>query len=197
MLLLWSTAAKAQESFSWEEHRHSLEVYTGYPYFFTMLIPKSSPDNTASMEGWYTGDSYKFLCPENLSLMYSYRDNKEWEISAVVNLHGYFYNHKKYPVVDNIPDWDAVPEDLGVKYEARGIVTGLITRRYWVEKPGYRLYSAFGLGVLLKGRGILGQVVPELTPIGIRFGRRHIYGMTDLSYGPTGIGLRLGTGYRF
>lgn len=197
ILLMWSMAAGAQESFSWENHKHSLEIYTGYPYIFSMLYPKSSPDNTASMDGWFTGDSYKYLCPASLTLMYSYRLDQKWEISFLLNGHGYFYKHAKYPVADNRPVWEADPEYAKTEFDTRGIVIGLITRRYWLDRDFWKLYSALGFGAFLVGEGLRLPVAPEIIPIGTRFGRRHIYGMAELSFGPTGTGPRLGLGYRF
>ena len=185
-----------------EEHGHSLTLSTGYPCALSMIFPPGTPDNSVTMDGWKTGTHYKSWYPAGLNLIYNYQGSRHWEISLAVSVSGWFYSTYQYPEKQSaemdqgkVFDYDATPEKH-TAFDFRGIIPSIHFRYYWLaRKEAYQMYSGAGLGIMPAAHPMM--VVPSITPVGIRFGKRHWFGLAELTLGATGTGPVLGAGYRF
>lgn len=68
-------------------------------------------------------------------------------------------------------------------------------RHLWNPDAAVKLHSGAGLGVVFNTSGAL--ILPELTPIGLRYGGRHIYGFVELTLGPVASIVHGGLGWAF
>ena len=183
------------------DHPHSITLSTGFPFIFAMMYPPGSGDNGWTMDGWKTGIKYKTWTATNLNVGYNYQINKRWEVSFLITVCGYVYSRYAYPQKGEDQygnpqyDWNATPENQGVHYDLRGIMPAVMARYYWLaRKSAFQMYSATGIAYIPSSSL---PVFPTLTPVGIRFGSGHWYGVAELTFGTTATLLLAGAGYRF
>ena len=207
-LLATCFSTGAQEAESWEDHLHSLEISTGFPY--PMMIHSDagpapdSPEAAAGLEMWKNGQSKKETMYPNLTLTYSFRFAKDGEISFFINMHGYTYAIRQHPEgFTSGMDWNyditTVTKVLKRGYVNMAVVPGFIFKYYWYNRDFWKWYSGAGIGFFAYGEDyIFGRrYTPEVILAGTHFGRNHIYGMAEFVLGPTGLGPQIGLGYRF
>lgn len=202
--------ANAQQALFTDEHRFSLEISTGIPY--PMLIhshTKTYPEpGSAEYDEWMQmrndGQTRAETMYPNLTLMFSWHIDRNWELSLFCNAHGYTYQVRQHPKgytegMNWNYDVNTVTEVLERGYKNMAIVPGAILKYYWYNKDFWKWYSGAGVGYFVYGEAPLfnSHVVPELILAGTHFGRRHLYGVAEFTLGPTGLGPQLGLGYRF
>ena len=83
----------------------------------------------------------------------------------------------------------------GTRLNYRGVYPAVMARYYWLARERTQMYSALGIAPLI-GVGSW-KVFPTLTPVGIRWGRKHWTGHAELTLGTTATALLIGAGYRF
>lgn len=183
------------------DHPHSITVSTGYPFIFAALSRPGAPNNSMTMEGWNLGFKYKTWISTNLNVGYNYQINKRWEVSFLITVCGCIYSRYAYPRTwddeygNRQYDWNATPEDQGVHYEHIALMPAVMARYYWLaRKSAFQMYSAAGIAYVPDSSI---PVFPTLTPVGIRFGGGHWYGVAELTIGTTATLLLAGAGYRF
>ena len=200
--------ANAQQASFTDDHRFSLELSTGIPY--PMLIHSHTDPEPGSAEyaEWMQmlndGQSKAETMYPNLTLMFSWHIDRNWELSIFCNAHGYTYEIRQHPKgFTEGMNWDydvnTVTEVLKRGYKNMAIVPGAILKYYWYNRDFWKWYSGAGVGYFVYGEAPLfdTRVVPELILAGTHFGRRHLYGVAEFTLGPTGLGPQLGLGYRF
>ena len=200
--------ANAQQASFTDDHRFSLELSTGIPY--PMLIHSHTDPEPGSAEyaEWMQmlndGQSKAETMYPNLTLMFSWHIDRNWELSIFCNAHGYTYEIRQHPKgFTEGMNWDydvnTVTEVLERGYKNMAIVPGAILKYYWYNRDFWKWYSGAGVGYFVYGEAPLfdTRVVPELILAGTHFGRRHLYGVAEFTLGPTGLGPQLGLGYRF
>lgn len=122
-----------------------------------------------------------------IQLSYNYRINRWFEFSLYGTYTGFLQKH--YSVVDR-----------SVVERSSESVIGLMPniRITWVNKPAFRFYSGFGLGIaaILAGSDS-SDAIPmiNINLLGFSFGRK-IYGFAEYSIGSLGL-ISAGVGYKF
>lgn len=180
-------------------HRHSIEFSSGLPPFHGLLLGSS---NNARM---YQGFREKTHLRPCFNLGYTYVMNEKWDFNFVLDAVAQFYTQTYYPKLETSPE-DGGPVDIGgFDYDAAPISTKNGSRWWvsynfdfrwkWYRNDSVRLYTAFGLGYV-PGCPIT-PVLPYIAPIGINFGRSHLYGIAELNASPAASIILAGVGYRF
>ena len=194
--------ARAQERY-YESHPHSITVSTGIPFALVMFYPPGSMDNGMTMDGEKTGMGYKSWTWTNLNVGYNYQSDKRWEVSFLVTVCGWVYSKYSYPKKGEdengnpLFDWKGDRENRGVHYDLRGVMPSVMLRYYWLaRKSSFQMYSAGGLAYIPEGFDSI-PLFPTITPLGVRFGGRHWYGVAELTAGTTATLFLAGAGYRF
>ena len=200
ILLFVCGLVSAQEKENWEQHKHSIELTTGFPSFPGAYLPGVSASSQVSAES--IGQKHKTYWLNNLTLTYSYRFAKRWDVSAHFNIEGTVYGVDQYPQLASGGgqyDWKATPESQGVKYTNTAIVLGTSVKYYWYQGVKCHWYSSLGVGLYLNnlGTGATFKVFPQVTPVGLHCGKNHWYFVGELGVGFTGTGRIVGAGYRF
>lgn len=197
-----SMTASGQEVINeWQQHRHSLDVSTGYPSVIGALYPPGSADSRESMMASRLGQTLKTYLPANITVTYSYRFAKKWDVSAHINLHGFIYGIYQHPEWGDSYNWNATPKAIGVDYSHRGTVLGTSMKYYWHETVLCSWYSSIGAGMYLNYLGTGSNLLffPHLTPVGFhrRIKMSNWYLLGELSLSFSGTGIIAGIGYRF
>ena len=139
----------------------------------------------------------------NLTVAYSYRFNKHLELSLFMNIHGYTYEIRQHPKgytpgVNVDYDINTVTKVLKRGYKNEAFVTGAVLKGYGHNEEVWTWYSGVGFGYFIDGRDRVTdrRLSPEVILVGTHFGRKHLYGVAELDWGPAGIGPQVGVGYR-
>lgn len=206
--LTLALGANAQQASFTDSHQHSLEISTGWP--FPMIIslhsdPKPGSEEYAKwMQMRNDGQTRVETMYPNITVMYSWRIDKNWEMSIFCNAHGYTYAVRQHPKgytegMNWNYDVNTVTKVLERGYKNMAVVPGAILKYYWYNREFWKWYSGLGVGYFVYGEVPLvdTRVVPELILAGTHFGRRHLYGVAEFTLGPTGLGPQIGLGYRF
>lgn len=201
LLLVPFSKGLAQERFYFEDHQHSITLSTGIPPILPMMYPRGSANNGYTMDGWNTGTGYKTHFSYTFTLAYNYQFTKRWEMALVATTCGYIYSQYQHPEkgVNDYGvmtyDWDDSKRQYqGTYLDFRGIIPAAMVRFYWLARESVQMYSAVGAGLMFSSPVIL---YPTLTPVGIRFGKKHWFGLAELTVGSTATILLAGAGYRF
>lgn len=200
--------ANAQQASFTDDHRFSLELSTGIPYPMLIHSHTDPEPGTAEYAEWMQmlndGQSKAETMYPNLTLMFSWHIDRNWELSLFCNAHGYTYEIRQHPkgFTEGMNwgyDVNTVTEVLERGYKNMAIVPGAILKYYWYNRDFWKWYSGAGVGYFVYGEAPLfdTRVVPELILAGTHFGRRHLYGVAEFTLGPTGLGPQIGLGYRF
>lgn len=204
-LLAFSRVAGAQEKKYYEEHRHSVTVSTGIPSLWGSIFPPGSMNNSLTMDGQKTGKGYRTWFTSNINIGYNCQLDRRLEVSLLITQCGHFYTEYTYPPSDNPQgeetwygagfDWEASPVSKTLHYQLSALIPSAMLRLYWLaRKDWFQMYSAAGFGFVLGSSAPIGFTV---TPLGVRFGPRHWYGVAELTVGTTATLLLAGAGYRF
>ena len=206
--LVLALNANAQQALFTDDHKYSLEISTGIPY--PMLIHShtnpepGSAEYTEWMQMRNDGQTRAETMYPNLTMMFSWHIDRNWELSLFCNAHGYTYQVRQHPKgFTEGMNWDydvnTVTKVLDRGYKNMAIVPGAILKYYWYNKDFWKWYSGAGVGFFVYGEDpIFGyQLLPELILAGTHFGRRNLYGVAEFTLGPAGLGPQLGLGYRF
>ncbi len=199
LLLAWATDALAQENpAGW-----SVQVGTGIiPYHMT-LIPTRSTLQELARSGQSTGTIHNPYGPA-LSLSGSFRRRKWTEFRFTLGGSWRVYEITQYSVFGTDPD--GKPRyDLTDSHPAgtrNDSVFSFTLECFHIWNPGrtVELYSGGGLGLLAGSVRLINEPflpLPEITPIGARFGRGHLYGFLELTIGPITTLGHGGVGWRF
>ena len=201
VLLLSFFRSQAQENLYYVEHPHSVTLSSGIPNLIVTMFPPGNPDNSMTMDGWYTGTGYKTRLAAQLNVGYNYQLDRRWELSLILTVGGLVYSQYQYPKTGEndqghpIYDWQAEPLENSLHYQHRAVIPSFLLRYYWLaRKSSFQLYSAAGAGFV--GHGGL-SLFPTLTLVGTRFGGKHWYGQAELTAGVTATLFLAGVGYRF
>jgi len=180
-------------------HAHSIEISSGIPGLQTFLLGQSLYQRMTS------GLKEETQWRQAINIGYTFSLSEKWDFNLLFNLSSQFYKKYQYPMTEvtyedgytvSQPDFKADP-----KYEGghtRLWPSYMFDFRWkWVRTDSVRLYSALGIGYI-PGLSLYEiPVVPYLTPVGINFGRNHIYGLAELNASPAATLLLVGVGYRF
>ena len=134
-----------------------------------------------------------------INIGYTYAINEKWDFNVVVDIAQHYYSREYYPKKassgeQDYPefDWKAEPTEA---YSGVDLWPSYMFdfRWKWYRTDSIRLYSSFGLSYL----PMRWPIFPNLTPIGINFGRNHFYGIAEMSLSTAATLLLVGAGYRF
>lgn len=184
------------------EHRHSIEISSGIPPIHCSLLGTHS--GSIEMDPTY-GYRENSLLYSVINIGYTYAISEKWDFNFVFNLSSRFYTYSNYPIVPagtahtsgQVYDYDLV--DTRAEPESSGPGVDLWPsymfdfRWKWYRSDAIRLYSSFGLSYL----PMRWPIYPNFTPIGINFGRKHVYGIAEMSFSTAATLLLVGVGYRF
>ena len=177
------------------EHRHAIEVSSGFPPIHTFLL---SGGNSFHLMNAGIRDIDHLRIGINIG--YTYTINEKWDFNFVFDLAQRYYTREYYPEFDAVQitddrsryDFKAEPKavkggvDLWPSYMAD-------FRWKWYRSDSVRLYTSFGLSYL----PMRWPIFPNLTPIGINFGGNHWYGVAEMNFSTAATFLLVGAGYRF
>ena len=184
------------------EHRHSIEISSGIPPIHCFMLGGHSASVDMNPTNGYRENS---LLRSAINIGYTYTISEKWDFNFVFDLSTRLYKYSNYPIVragtphsnGQVYDYDLV--DTGAEPQSNGTGMDLWPsymfdfRWKWFRSDSVRLYSSFGLSYL----PMRWPIYPNLTPIGINFGRNHIYGVAEMSFSTAATLLLVGAGYRF
>ena len=161
------------------EHRHSIEISAGIPPLHAQL------GFDAYHLRYESGIDSKRIAIPSVNLGYTFCISEMWDINAVFNYSTAIYSMSQYGIKTS---WTAV-------YPAYSLMAD--ARFKWYRSESVRLYSALGVGVSYLQKPDSWLPTPYITPVGINFGKNHIYGMAELNVSSAATGLLIGCGWRF
>lgn len=187
-----SLAAQEAPATQQKSQQHALEFTTGYPG-----IPMQFEYGLGivSLNGQKADRHFQY----GLNIGYTYSWGKRWEVNALLNLHLTKYELYQYPKSEgeNVYDWDAEPKLIEKDAKIYGAVCADV-RFKWFVRESVSLYSALGVG--FSHDTWLNDFpfpYPYIAPVGIKFGKRRVYGLVEVNisaantFGMAGIGVRL------
>ena len=185
MSLLCATLVFAQDeedSFWWEDRRHSIDISVGLPSLYSTIAGSHSWSFYIAPPG--SGNSPS---PKRNSL---------------------FCGHYSIDYSYNVLRWLAVGAELNYEYWTGDYTThdtylAAKVKFTYINREHITLYSGVGVGVGThveknSNGSVQGIILPAavLTPIGIHAGGRHVYGLAEVNVGSSSF-FRLGIGGRF
>lgn len=90
--------------------------------------------------------------------------------------------------------YDPALETRGTKYDGDLHVMGC-ARFKWLNRPAVNLYANIDAGLAVWDRSVIPAV--QIVPIGVRFGKGHVFGFTEIGLGTMYCGGMAGIGYKF
>ena len=174
-------------------HRHSIEVSTGLPPIHTFML--GSGNNYRMMNGVRENHPLR-AC---INLGYTYAINEKWDFNFMVDLAQDYYRQEFYPKIHDATEQTPYPEfdfkaEPTVKSGVNLWPSYMIDFRWkWYRTDAVRLYSSFGLSYL----PWVWPIFPNISPIGVNFGRNHFYGVAEFTLSTSATFLLVGAGYRF
>ena len=176
------------------EHRHSIEISTGLPPIHTFML--GSGNNYRMMNG--VNEEHKLRACINIG--YTYAINEKWDFNFMVDLAQDYYTQTFYQKIEDAtearpyPVFDNKAEPADVKNGVNLWPSYMIDFRWkWYRTDTARLYSSFGLSYL----PWVWPIFPNLTLIGMNYGRNHFYGIAEFTLSTSATFLLFGAGYRF
>ena len=186
------------------EHRHSIEISAGIPPLHAQL------GFDANHLRYESGIDSKRIAIPSVNLGYTFCISEMWDINAVFNYSTAIYSMSQYGIKTtagtanadgtvreyNEYDFLGKPESSWTAvYPAYSLMAD--ARFKWYRSESVRLYSALGVGVSYLQKPDSWLPTPYITPVGINFGKNHIYGMAELNVSSAATGLLIGCGCRF
>jgi len=181
------------------DHAHAIEISSGFPSVPALLLGQFKAQE------FETGIKEETRWRQSLNLGYTYAISEKWDFNAVLGLSTQIYGKYQYPMqavsyedgtTGQAPDFSADPTYEGLDF--RWVPSIMADFRWkWYRSDSVRLYSSFGLGFVpdVELYGI--PVLPYLSPIGINFGRKKLYGLAEVNVSPAATFALVGLGYRF
>ena len=175
-------------------HRHAIEISSGFPPIHTFLLGGGS-SYYRMMSGIRQEDHLRI----GINIGYTYSINEKWDFNFVFNLAQRYYTTSYYPEYDDPAPESEIRYDF--KAEPKEVKNGVDLwpsymadfRWKWYRSDSVRLYTSFGLSYL----PMRWPIFPNITPIGINFGRNHFYGVAEMSFSTAATFILAGAGYRF
>lgn len=170
-------AAEAQQYFPGK--RQALEFSIGYAPLPTLI------DNYQKKVGHneFADLSDKFSAGFNVS--YIYDMNEKWTFETLLDISTSHYEIRNYET--NVNRYD----------DQTSATVNAVFRRKWYTSDAVRLYSSFGVGVNPWCRfdgSVVPIPLPYLTPLGITFGKKTVYGVSELTVGAGATSWLIGIG---
>ena len=197
--LLLSVAALSQE----KEPFHgswSVEIGTGiYPFYMTdLFVPTRDLETELADKGQEIYNTSQAFV-SSVSVAGVYRFGPHSEVTATGQLHWRHYQIIQYPAFGTDPNGkDRYDLNQKAEYVRDGNVwVPALTFRYrYLYNPEHfvTVYTGFGLGFNYSS---VFMVIPEVTPIGLRFGRDHFYAFAELTIGNVATLAHGGLGWKF
>lgn len=197
--LLFSVAASSQEKEPFPKS-WSLEIGTGiYPFYMTNLLdPTRDLETELADQGQEIYNTSQALV-SSVSVAGVYRFGPHSELTATGQLHWRHYQVRQYPAFGTDPNGKN-RYDLNQKAEyvrdGNVWVPALTFRYRYLYNPEHfvAVYTGFGLGVNYSS---VFMVIPEITPVGLRFGRNHFYAFAEATIGNVATLAHGGLGWKF
>lgn len=195
--LLLSVAASSQEQDpfpgSW-----SVEIGTGIYPFYMNFVPSRALETDLADKGqeiYNTSDAFV----SSVTVAGVYRFGRHSEAAATAQLNWRHYQVRQYPVFGTDPNGkDRYDLNQKAEYVRDGNVwVPALTIRYrFLYNPGHSVtaYTGFGLGLIYNSSLAL---IPEIAPIGLRFGRDHFYLFAEFTMGSVATLGHGGLGWKF
>lgn len=177
------------------EHRHAIEISSGFPPIHAFMLSGGN-----SYYRMMSGISETTHLRIGINIGYTYSINEKWDFNFVFDLAQRYYTRKFYPelpakqITNEHDRYDFKAEPKTVKNDVDLWPSYMADFRWkWYRSDSVRLYTSFGLSYL----PMRWPIFPNLTPIGINFGRNHLYGVAEMSFSTAATFLLVGAGYRF
>lgn len=192
----------AQEKAGYPQRNWSIEMGAGFiPYHMTMIPTRAIKEELAQL-GQEAGQIMNPYGPA-FSVSGAYRVRRWTEFRFTVGASWRYYKLTQYSVFGTDPDGKPRYDLKDGHYlkTDNASVFSFTLQCFHIWNPGRtaELYSGGGLGFIAgKGSSFTEPIpLPELTPIGVRVGGRHLYGFTELTIGPIASLVHGGIGCRF
>ena len=174
------------------EHRHSIEISTGIPPLHTFML---GANGSSQMYGGFRESTNFIAC---INLGYTYAINEKWDFNFVFDLTQKYYTRQQYAKASEEAEgyelYDYKSGPISTKSSVYLWPSYMADFRWkWYCSDSVRLYTSFGLSYL----PFVWPIFPNLTPIGINFGRNHFYGVAEISLSTAATLALVGVGYRF
>lgn len=199
--LLVSVSAAAQEELpfqiSW-----SVELGTGiYPFYMNFVPSRALETELADIgQEIFNASEYK----PSITVAGVLRISRRSEITATAQLNWRNYQIRQYPVFGTDPAGkDRYDLSQKASYAGDGVafVPALTFRGRFLYNPEdlLKVYSGVGLGVAFSISGINSTfaVFPDVTILGLRFGRDHFYVFAEATIGNVATLAHGGLGWKF
>lgn len=202
ILLGTGLLARAQEVPEISQRTWSIEMGAGFiPYHMTLVPTRAIKEELAQL-GQEAGQIMNPYGPA-FSVSGAYRVRRWTEFRFTVGASWRYYKLTQYSVFGTDPDGKPRYDLKDGHYlkTDNASVFSFTLQCFHIWNPGRtaELYSGGGLGFIAgKGSSFTEPIpLPELTPIGVRVGGRHLYGFTELTIGPIASLVHGGIGCRF
>ena len=193
---------RAQEGPEYAQRTWSIEMGAGFiPYHMTLVPTRAIKEELAQL-GQEAGQIMNPYGPA-FSVSGAYRVRRWTEFRFTVGASWRYYKLTQYSVFGTDPDGKPRYDLKDGHYlkTDNASVFSFTLQCFHIWNPGRtaELYSGGGLGFIAgKGSSFTEPIpLPELTPIGVRVGGRHLYGFTELTIGPIASLVHGGIGCRF
>lgn len=195
--LLLSVAALSQEKEPFQGS-WSMEIGTGIYPFYMNFVPSRDLETQLAEQGqqiYNLSDSFV----SSVTIAGVYRFSRHSEATATAQLNWRHYQIRQYPAFGTDPNGkDRYDLNQKAEYVRDGNVwVPALTIRYrYLYNPEHfvTVYTGFGLGFNYSS---VFMVIPEVTPIGLRFGRDHFYAFAELTIGNVATLAHGGLGWKF
>jgi len=172
-------AANAQHFIS--DKRNSLEFSVGYLPLAALLGDYYKPLGADEYANMSTN------APVGFNASYLYDMNEKWTFQALIDVSTVNF------VIGNQNN-----ESKRLASQTTAALAAVF-RCKWFVSESVRMYSSFGVGIdpwLRINDGIVPWPLPYLTPLGINFGKKTVYGVSELSVSPAATSWLIGLGIR-
>lgn len=202
ILLGTGLLTRAQEVPEISQRTWSIETGVGIIPYHMAMIPTRAIKEELAQFGQEPGKIINPYGPA-FSVSGAYRIRRWTEFRFTVGASWRYYELIQYSVFGTDPDGKPRYDLSDGHYlkTTNASVFSFTFQCFHIWNPGRtaELYSGGGLGFIAgKGNPLTEPIpLPELTPIGVRVGGRHLYGFTELTIGPIASLVHGGVGCRF
>lgn len=191
--LLLSAAANAQQQWSIEVGTGIQPLHMGFPG-----VSPTDEEERALAELGQSPDTRDEICPSVIvSGIWRYNPHCELVLTGNITWRHYMVIQYEQFGIDpkGKPRYNLMKEEeLGWR-DGFPVGSGTVQWRYlWNPQHKVKLYSGCGLGL---SAGTYFIPTPSLTPLGVRFGGRHLYGFVEANLGPFATFADGGVGWTF
>ena len=195
--LLLSISALSQEKEPFQKS-WSVEIGTGIYPFYMNFVPSRALETEFADNGQEFYNISDWLI-SSVTVAGVYRFSLHSEVTATAQLNWRSYQIRQYPLFGTDPNGkDRYDLNQKAEYVSDGIVlVPALTFRYrYLYNPEHfvTVYTGFGLGFNYSS---IFMVIPEITPVGLRFGRNHFYAFAELTIGNVATLGHGGLGWKF